>query len=255
MYLGEGMFVPLGFFLHKEKRAGAEAELLRLYDIARDIMREEIENGRHINTDSAHLLDLDIGAAQKVMGSQGMLKEKIEVLHRASHNLWTAGEDVINERIEIIAMGLKSEFPEVRIKSLDTFVLGGRVTQGVPLLVDFFHQGGFHDATVFAKAVDAVTCLLYEAHSYNKEVGKLFGYFQTTDVRKIHEISKGVLTPDQTELINTQLNKRPSMRWTLDDQRSLRSILENAIDNGSAVRLDQAKECVEALKKYPLPMI
>ena len=103
--------------------------------------------------------------------------------------------------------------------------------------------------------MDAVTCLLYEAHSYNKEVGKLFGYFQTTDVRKIHEISKGVLTPDQTELINTQLNKRPSMRWTLDDQRSLRSILENAIDNGSAVRLDQAKECVEALKKYPLPMI
>lgn len=221
MTLGEGMPCVLGVFLHQKNTVNLEKVLRTLYESLYDPKKEP--------TETSWLQELDLSQAKITMASRDTA-QKVEMLKIAANNLWTGTDQEINDRLELVEMGLRDTNPTVQIQALDTFTVGGRVIGGVDLVADFLDQNNrVLRSSVIEKAVDAAVFLLYEAYSFNKEVAVIEQEFGTTDIGTIHKKTDGLLSPEQHEAVNRIVSARSQVRWTLSHQKTLRDMLEGTI--------------------------
>ena len=253
MMLGEGMPAVLGIFAKKAGCSDIESFLKKTYDQCYQPKAETRE--------VSYLTPIDFVEAEKIMFS-GNTWDVIDLLKKAAHNLWTGTEQEISDRINLVRMGLEHKNPEVQKQALDTFVLGGRVTSGVDIVVKLLEQSKSFVYSVCAKALDAAVCLLYEAHMANKNLADLHMDFGTDDVKKIHEKTNGLLSPEQYKLfvkVVDQSKVCSERRWTLEHQKSLRSAMSAFLSNPDVdfeILCGNVKKNTErALSEYYLPQL
>lgn len=247
MLLGEGMPCVLGVFLRQKNTLDMEKVLRTLY--------ESLYKPKEEPTEISWLQELDLSQAKITMGSRDTA-QKVEILKMAGTNLWTGTDQEINDRLELVEMGLKDTNPTVQIQALDTFTVGGRVIGGVDLVANFLSQSnrGLRNG-VSEEAVDAAVFLLYEAYSFNKKVAVLEQGFGTADIGIIHKKTDGVLSPEQYEAMNSIVSTKPQVRWTLSHQKILRDALEGVIATPNPFIPQSAiSNAQRGLKDYPLPV-
>ncbi len=238
MILGEGMPAVLGVFL---RQPCSEKDLKEIYDQAYKPPAPKPANN--------WLMSIDVSTAKETMELFGDSQAKIQLLEKATQNLWTGSSAVIKQRLELVALGLEDGDPEVQKQALRTFSLNGRVNAGVEMVVNFLKQP-HSDEEVLAEALESATCLLYEAHLYNREVRKILTDFDTMDLEKIRDKTKGLLTPEQYEILNRINQRKEEVCWTADQENALR----NAIRQIMASRLLPSKAMqigYRALIEYP----
>lgn len=247
LFLGEGMMIPLGMYLHERSTPDIENGLARLYTTIRATSDEQ-----HRDRQFSYVIPMDIAQAKTVLESErSSYEDKARVLEQAYHNLWSGTEQEIDDRLELVRLSLRSPHSDVQIKALETFILGSRIIQGVDIMRDFLESPRTDE--VLRQAADAVTCLLSNARSVNKTADVLLKAFDTTDVAKIHARSGGTLNDEQFKALGRILHhsERPSGCWTLDHQKALRSLLETIptmTDN-----FEIAFRCEKSLREFPLP--
>lgn len=258
MILGEGIPAHLGAFFRQEKVDQDASLLARLYDCLRaaiELDEGTVSGQQGSSANNSHLLPLESEQAVRIMAT-GTAAEKLEVLNTAGHNLWTGDEAEIKRRLEIVRLGLADPQAQVQKKALSTFVLGGRVVDGVEIVLGFLEQDVLAmDRGVLAEAVEAAICLLCDVTQYNKKTVGLIEEFGTLNLEEMRRKSSGMVTPKQFEAIEEVARVRPQRQFTLAHQRSLRAALVR-ISQELAEREGYRKisdQCLQGLTNYPVP--
>jgi len=242
MLLGEGMLAALGVFVRKERG------LKRLEKIYRRVPKER-EVVPH--TPDQWLSPINMENARDMMAS-GTLKGKLHIIEMAASNLWTGTDKEIEERIELVASGLKDPLMAVQIASLKTFQLGGRVVAGIDLVVDVLKKHRELAGQTIEEALDSAACLLYETFRLNKERSNLERDFGSSDIAVIHNVSCGRVTPPQAKALGAVAREVPAQRrWTQEHQAKLLDAVALVMKSDSVI--GRAREIGErALTDYPL---
>ena len=132
-------------------------------------------------------------------------------------------------------------------------MIGGRVTDGVSMLVQFLERPlESLSNSVLEKAVEAVVCLLCEAYVFNKEVAVVEEAFGTTDVRSIYAQTGGILSPVQHDALEKIVSARPQGRWTREHHEALSGRLNLILCSGFDLPEHIIAEAQRGLKDYPL---
>jgi len=242
MILGEGMPAPLGVFVRRKEGRDTQKELIALH--AR-FFTPTTQQEEH-----SYLQPIDMVTATVAMAA-GTVEERLAILKDARSNMWTGTDQEIKERLSLIAMGLRDDEADVQKEALTAFVFGGRVTGGVALVTEFLASPVQRRRDVAEKAIEAATCLLYETHSFNKDVALLMTAFGTSEPGAIHQKTGGLLTPAQFESLQQIANSRPQRRWTLEHQQVLRDAIASTIAHRDTPP-DALREGERALKEFPL---
>lgn len=241
MMLGEGTPFSLGQFV-RTGNPSVGSRVRKLYDNSYKPKVEQISQN--------WLKSVDIPEARKIMRSASEY-QKIQVLKDATQNLWIGSEQEIKDRLELVAMGLEDVSPEVQKQALDTFSVGGRVIGGVDLVVNFLRKTNLRDDVLVA-SLEAATYLLYEAHQFNSDVALLQKDFGTTDPGEIHKKAKGLIAPDQYDILNKVCQKVPQTRWTLEHQMALTEAITQAVSDSTKVSPEALKVATRSLREYPV---
>jgi len=246
VYLGEGILAVLGLFVREKVAGDSDVILKNIYD---KVYTPSEDNAK----EKSFLLEMDFVKDAETMAT-GYSENKILLLNRAGHNLWTGTDEEIAERLSFIEMGLNDADPEVQMQALETFTLGGRVIGGVDLVAGFFHENKTRlSNSVLKKTVCAAKCLLYEAYNYRRETTSILRDFGTLDLEKANKICNCVM-PGQFEVLEKVANTERQRRWTIGRQITLRSILEEVIasEKTRGVNFEIINECKKALAEYPV---
>ncbi len=242
MILGEGMPAVLGTFIRKER---GDAMLRKYYT--------ETYKPRVAEEQIRWLKPVDMVQAEEVMRS-GEVYQKVQVLKDVEHNLWTGTEQEIAERLSLIERGINDPSSRVQHQALNAFVLGGRVTGGVELVVLALKRYKMLEPAVLEEAMDAAACLLYETYYYNKDVEEVRSSFGTTDVRAVRVKTGGKVTPEEFESLKHIVDTPASRRWTMEQQKDLRDGISAVVADASvSVSTVARQRGLSALADYPFP--
>lgn len=250
--LGEGMPVSLGVFVSEEGLTAEDVanRTRSLFGAIRSEGVEEVSRERY-----NHLIDLNLEEARRTMET-GEASAKVSVIQKAGHNLWTGLDAEIDERIELIELGLRSNSPAVQEEALNVFILGGRVTDGVSLVVAFLEnaiQGSRRfQGAVLDKSVDAAVVLLYESHRHLERLAELRSKFGTIDIGLIHEKTGGIISAADADAIQYLTEERSTKRsWTTEHFLELRRVLSLIKENKDSLFSEAAKsDAIRGLTDY-----
>lgn len=240
MILGEGMPMTLGVFVREERGVSPMWDMYqKMYQPA--VPRQE--------PDMLTPVDVALG---KVTMRTGTREAKITLLRNTEMNLWTASEDVIKDRLQLVKMGLRDKDPEVQKAALFAFELGGRVTDGVAIVSDFLKQYKSLRADVLVEALTAAACLLYETNQYNSERAEVASMFGTSDIGMIYRQTGGLITPTQWKSLGEIARDTPPSRtWTREQQSTLLDAVSKVMAD-SSVTGRARDEGERALREYAL---
>jgi hypothetical protein len=221
--LGEGIPAVLGLLVRKE----------RGWDWPREKYAETYQPAESEVTPNAWLPKIDYDAAEKILESKNEWSKK-RLLENLGQNLWTGTEEEVCRRLLLIERGLKDSNEAVRCEALSVFTLGGRVTGAVPLVLSVLSEGISLPREVLAKAIDAASCLKYEADKHlavRDALITVHGY-ATADIEQIHLVTKGIVSPDLYEMVKKVAEDIPPSRsWTKGHSEALGTAIQMAKKN------------------------
>lgn len=246
MILGEGMPAILGVFINSAENSSAVSDVQKIYKVFSRPKDSQEQKTRWLK-------DIDLNEAKKIMRSSDTLR-KIQILEKATMNLWTGTEKEIYDRIELVEIGLQDIDQAVQMKALETFDFGGRVRVGANIVANFLRQYRNLRPEVVTKAVEAAVYLLYEAYNYNHDIAFLKKELGTANFEEIEKKTDGLLSPPQHKIIRNLAHRQPQMRWTISDQVILRIAIDEVVmSDGQHVSKEAILNGLKALQEYPLP--
>lgn len=252
MILGEGMPALLGVFVRIDgSRRSAEVDCEELFKI----FSEDSKDTEHGETWRSFLPVVDLNAARQVMDI-GSAEEKQDVLRKIGRRIAFTEWNECVDLLTLIERGLNDPSPRTQREALDVFICGGRVVQGIAMVKGSLNRplelmGG----STLEKAVEALTCLLYEAWLCNVYRARLIRDFQTDDIVLAHTCSSGVVSYTQYEAILDRARRTPAVLWAVAHQEELRAELERVRDYAEAIPQPVRDEASRALAEYPVDTV
>lgn len=202
MHSAQDLSVTLALF-YKDNATGnvMRKELSELYDRVR---------AAFVDRDA-----VDFAAAPQTLQT-GDLKEKVNLLNSLQAGSWLLDEEEVAQAMDLVKMGLADPELVVQAKALDVLIVGGRVTQAVPMVLELLRHPERLEPVVLNKAIDAAALLALASGSLHRSQVLLQRKFNSIDPAAIYTKTGGIVEAEEQEAVEGVLRaRRKSQAWTL----------------------------------------